>query len=207
MTAVRYETLKVVIASFLEAEHVDRIRQTHLGDLPELAPKVRWIQSTSSSIGPFVEGMGYAERMPDTLFTRASGVHAQPLAEFCVMVMLLFRKGLHRMMRDQQRKHWERYAATDLAGRTLVVVGVGAVGSEIARIAKDSSSIPTRCGAGCVRRGATARGQSVMGHAQRSPEPSFREHKRSREPQARGEVHQAIGAGRDLVDDLLLLLS
>ncbi len=189
MTAVTDGTLRVVIASFLEAEHVDRIRlvdprlevvyepdllrppryaadhkglplertveqenrwqkhleeadilfdfdQTHLGDLPELAPKVRWIQSTSSGIGPFVERMGYAERMPNTVFTRASGVHAQPLAEFCVMVMLLFRKGLHRMMRDQQRKHWERYAGTDLAGRTVVVVGVGAVGSEIVRMTK-----------------------------------------------------------------------
>lgn len=189
MTAMRYGTLKVLIASFLEEEHVDRIRQvdprlhvvyepdllrppryaadhkgaalertgeqearwqrhlgeadilfdfdqTHLEDLPDLAPKVRWIQSTSSGIGPFVERMGYAERMPDTVFTRASGVHAQPLAEFCLMVMLLFRKGLFRIMRDQKRKHWERYAGTDLAGRTLVVVGVGAVGSEVARMAK-----------------------------------------------------------------------
>ena len=188
MTATRNGTLKVLIASFIEAEHVDRIRvvdsrlevvyepdllrppryaadhkgsprnrtpeqearwqrnleeadilfdfdQTHLSDLPELAPKVRWIQSTSSGIGPFVERMGYAERMPNTIFTRASGVHAQPLAEFCIMVMLLFRKGLLRIMGDQRRRHWERYAGTDLAGRTLVVVGVGAVGSEVARMA------------------------------------------------------------------------
>jgi phosphoglycerate dehydrogenase-like enzyme len=80
--------------------------------------------------------MGYPTRMPGTVFTRASGVHAQPLAEFCVMVMLMFRKGLHRVMRDQGRKHWERYAGTDLEGRTLVVVGVGAVGREVARVAK-----------------------------------------------------------------------
>jgi len=188
MTAMRYGALNVLIASFLEAEHVNRIRlvdprlnvvyepdllrpprytadhkghpqertpeqearwreqlgeadilfdfdQTHLEDLPDVAPRVRWIQSTSSGIGPFVERMGYAERMPNTVFTRASGVHAQPLAEFCVMVILLFRKGLFRIIGDQQRKHWERYAGTDLAGRTLVVVGLGAVGSEVARMA------------------------------------------------------------------------
>jgi len=119
-----------------EADILFDFDQTHLEDLPELAPRVRWIQSTSSGIGPFVQRMGYAHRMPDTVFTRASGVHAQPLAEFCVMVMLMFRKGLHRVMRDQERKHWERYAGTDLEGKTLVVVGLGGVGREVVRVGK-----------------------------------------------------------------------
>lgn len=110
--------------------------QTHLEDLPEVAPRVRWIQATSSGIGPFVERMGYARRMPGTVITRASGVHAQPLAEFCMMVMFVFRKGLHRVLRDQERKHWERYAGTDLEGKTLVVVGLGGVGREVVRVAK-----------------------------------------------------------------------
>ena len=39
------------------------------------------------------------------------------------------------MLADQQRKHWERYAGTDLDGRTLVIVGVGNIGSEVARLA------------------------------------------------------------------------
>jgi glyoxylate/hydroxypyruvate reductase A len=119
-----------------EADILFDFDQTHLEDLPEVAPNVRWIQATSSGIGPFVQRMGYASRMPGTVFTRASGVHAQPLAEFCVMVMLMFRKGLHRVMRDQERKHWERYAGTDLEGRTLVVVGLGGVGREVVRMAK-----------------------------------------------------------------------
>jgi len=119
-----------------EADILFDFDQTHLDDLPERAPKVRWIQATSSGIGPFVQRMGYARRMPQTLITRASGVHAQPLAEFCVMVMLMFRKGLHRVMRDQERRHWERYAGTDLEGRTLVVVGLGGVGREVARVGK-----------------------------------------------------------------------
>jgi len=74
--------------------------------------------------------------MPDTVFTKASGVHGQPLAEFCLMVMLMFRKRLPRMFRDQSRKHWERYAGTDLAERTVVIVGLGAVGQEVARVCK-----------------------------------------------------------------------
>ena len=107
--------------------------QTHRDDLPQLAPNVKWIQSTSSGIGQFVADMRYGERMPNTIFTKASGVHGQPLAEFCLMVMLMFRKGLLRVIRDQSRKHWERYAGTDLEGRTVVIVGLGAVGQEVAR--------------------------------------------------------------------------
>lgn len=121
--------------SFLaEADILFDFDQTHLGELPDLAPKVRWIQATSSGIGQFVKRMGYAERMPDTVITKASGVHARPLAEFCLMVMLFFRKGLPRMIRHQARKHWERYAGSDLEGRSVVIVGLGGVGREVARV-------------------------------------------------------------------------
>src|SRR6185503_19999788 len=100
---------------------------THREDLPEVAPNLRWVQATSAGISQFVRRMGYEQRMPGVVFTTASGVHARPLAEFCVMAMLMFAKGLRRMLADQRRKHWERYAGTDLAGRTLGLVGVGSI--------------------------------------------------------------------------------
>lgn len=109
---------------------------SHPEDLPVLAPNVRWIQATSSGIGELVRKRGYARSMPRTVFTTASGVHAQPLAEFCILVMLTFHKKLLQSLADQRRKHWERFAATDLQGQTLVVVGVGRVGKEVARMAK-----------------------------------------------------------------------
>lgn len=109
---------------------------SHTRDLPQLAPRVRWIQATSSGIGEFVRRMGYAQSMPQTVFTTASGVHAQPLAEFCFMVMFAFHKKLLPTLRDQRRKHWERFAGTDLRGQSLVIVGVGRVGGEVARLGK-----------------------------------------------------------------------
>ena len=110
--------------------------RTHKDDLPELTPNLRWIQATSAGIGQFVERMEYARRMPDTVITTASGVHTQPLSEFCLMVILAFSRGLLGMLEQQRRKHWERFSGTDLAGRTLGVVGVGAIGSEVARLGK-----------------------------------------------------------------------
>lgn len=109
---------------------------THRADLPEIATNVRWIQSTSAGIGQFVRRSAYDKRMPNTIFTTASGVHARPLAEFCVMSMLMFAKGLRQMLEQQGHKHWERYAGTDLEGRTLGIVGVGNIGTQVAAFGK-----------------------------------------------------------------------
>jgi glyoxylate/hydroxypyruvate reductase A len=181
--------LTVLIASYLEPEHVERIRKvderldvvyepdllprpryaadhvgaplqrspeqearwqallgradvlfdfdyTHAAELPELAPRVRWVQSTSAGIGQFVKRRRYTERMPRTVFTTASGVHAQPLAEFCVLAVLAFSRGLFTMIEAQRRQHWERFAGTDLRGRTVVIFGHGAIGAEVSRAAR-----------------------------------------------------------------------
>lgn len=118
------------------AEILFDIDPTHRPDLPEVAPNVRWIQATSAGIGQLVAEHRYAARMPKTVFTTASGVHGRPLAEFVVMAMLMHYKGALRTLAAQQRRHWERYAGTDLEGRTLAIVGLGRVGAEIARLCR-----------------------------------------------------------------------
>lgn len=119
-----------------EADILFDFDHSHRNDLPELAPNVEWIQFSSSGIGVFIKTANYAERMPSTVFTTASGVHAQPLAEFCLLVMLMFTRKLERMRTFQNAKVWERYTGTDLKGSTLTLVGVGRVGSKIAEFGK-----------------------------------------------------------------------
>lgn len=119
-----------------EAEVLFDFDHTHRQDLPELAPRLRWVQATSAGIGQFVRRMGYDTRIPGAIFTTASGVHARPLAEFCAMAMLMFSRNLWQMQRLQAGRRWERFGATDLAGRTLGIVGVGRIGVEVARLGK-----------------------------------------------------------------------
>jgi phosphoglycerate dehydrogenase-like enzyme len=121
-------------ALLAEAEVLFDFDHTNRADLPELAPRVRWIQATSAGIGQLVQRSGYFERMPQTVFTTASGVHTQPLAEFCALAMLMFSRNLRRMQELQAERRWERFGATDLAGRTLGVIGVGRIGSAVARL-------------------------------------------------------------------------
>ncbi len=121
-------------ALLAEAEVLFDFDQTNRQELPALAPRLRWVQASSAGIGQFVRRMGYGERMPGVVFTTASGVHARPLAEFCAMAMLMFARNAWQMQRLQAEGRWERFGATDLAGRTLGVVGVGRVGVAVARL-------------------------------------------------------------------------
>jgi len=109
---------------------------THTADLPDLAPRVRWIQATSAGIGQFVERHRYAARMPSAVFTTASGVHARPLAEFCALAMLAVSRKLFVTLEAQQGRRWERFAGTDLLGRTVLIYGHGRIGREVARVAR-----------------------------------------------------------------------
>ncbi len=119
-----------------QAEILFDFDRTHLDDLPEQAPNVKWLQATSSGIGQKLHNLKYDLRMPDTIFTSARGVHAQPLAEFCMMIMLAFNKKFLPTIESQRKKHWARFAGTDLRNKTIGIIGMGKVGREVARMAK-----------------------------------------------------------------------
>jgi len=67
------------------------------------------------------------------VFTNAGGIHAQPLAEFIVLSILAFSRGLLPTLAAQREQRWERFAGTDVAGRTVLVFGVGRIGRAAAR--------------------------------------------------------------------------
>lgn len=121
-------------ALLAEAEILFDFDYTATKELPERAPKVRWIQATSAGIGQFIKRNNYA-RM-NAVFTTASGVHARPLAEFVLMVMLEHTKQAGLARQQQQQHLWKRFATEELTHKTLAIVGFGRIGKEVARLAK-----------------------------------------------------------------------
>jgi phosphoglycerate dehydrogenase-like enzyme len=115
----------------VEAEVMFDFDHTHLHDLPQLAPRVRWVQATSAGIGQLLLRTGLI-RTP-IVFTTASGIHATPLAEFALLAMLAFAKDLPRLVRDQASHRWVRYCARELQGTTVGIIGLGRVGRAVAR--------------------------------------------------------------------------
>ncbi|MCW2885803.1 MAG: hypothetical protein QOE54_5143 [Streptosporangiaceae bacterium] len=100
-------------------------------DLRSTAPKLRWVQATSSGIGEFLTETGLIDS--DITFTTAAGVHAVPLAEFVALGLLYLVKEVP-MLREQMRRHrWQRYTTNRLAGKRALVVGMGSVGRQVAQ--------------------------------------------------------------------------
>jgi glyoxylate/hydroxypyruvate reductase A len=109
--------------------------KTHKKELPEVARRVRWIQSTSTGIGQFVHDLEYDKLMPNTVFTIA-GIHGRPLAEFTIMALLMHYKLADLMARQKQEKCFDRYAGTDADGRTMAILGLGRNGTMVAKLAR-----------------------------------------------------------------------
>jgi len=114
------------------------------GDSPQTLAKLvrentalRWVQATVDGAGERARAAGLTEEELDRVqITGASGIHAGPLAEFAMFGILAFAKQLPRLIADTQARRWEHYPMTDLAGKTLLVIGLGSIGTEVARLGK-----------------------------------------------------------------------
>lgn len=63
--------------------------------------------------------------------TNASGIHAPGVAEGAVGSMLAFARGLLEARRRDDRREWAHVRSPGLAGRTVTVVGLGAIGTAV----------------------------------------------------------------------------
>lgn len=107
-----------------------------LADVVRASAGLRWVQATAGGAGEQVRAAGLTEaELARVTITSASGVHAGPLAEFAMFGLLAFTRGLPRLLAGTQARRWEHYPVAELAGRTLLVVGLGSVGREVARLA------------------------------------------------------------------------
>jgi phosphoglycerate dehydrogenase-like enzyme len=107
-------------------------------DLPKAedlahVPLLRWVQTTSTGVGPSVARLGLDDGI---LVTTARGVHARPLAEFVFMALLAHFRGLAQLQDDQHAHRWPRGCSTEIAGKTLVILGAGDLARGCARLAR-----------------------------------------------------------------------
>ena len=93
--------------------------------------KVFYYYSYLAPIGEFLKKTGLDQS--DITFTTASGVHSRPLAEFSMLGMLHFLRGVPKLNEMKQAKHWERYTVRGLHGARVLVVGLGSLGRAVAK--------------------------------------------------------------------------
>jgi phosphoglycerate dehydrogenase-like enzyme len=102
-------------------------------DLRRLAPRLRWIQALGAGIAQFDP---LRLRDDGIVLTTAAGVTATPIAEFVMGRILEVWKGTRRLEEMQRTRTWQFATGRTLSGCTLGVVGLGAIGTAVARRAQ-----------------------------------------------------------------------
>ena len=94
------------------------------------AERLRWIQLTSAGAEQLLPGRAWLSRVT---VTNTRGIHVDLMADYALGMIAVLQWDVARALRDQQARTWEQRLILPLAGQTLLVVGAGAIGSEIVR--------------------------------------------------------------------------
>ncbi len=105
-------------------------------EILEAGDELRWIQLYSAGAERCVSLPAVRDR--EILVTNAQRIYGPEIAEHVLAMMLAFSRGLYRYIPEQLEGRWSRSAVPEdrmweLDGRTILVVGLGGIGTEVAR--------------------------------------------------------------------------
>ena len=101
--------------------------------LKRVAPKLKWIHI----IGAGVEHLCPIDWLPDGVtIVNNRGAHAAKGGEFGLMAVLMLHNHVPALIELQSRRHWESLYSTPIAGKTLLIIGVGHIGGGAAKNCK-----------------------------------------------------------------------
>lgn len=106
-------------------------------ELLDAGPGLRWVHSGAAGVG---SSLHETMRTRDVVFTNSAGIHAPPMAETVLAMILHFTRGLDYAVGNQRRGRWSTdpfyhgpVPPTELSEATVGIVGFGGVGREVAR--------------------------------------------------------------------------
>ena len=100
-------------------------------NLKEIAKNLKWIHCTAAGVehlSPFswiFEGL---------ILTNSSGVHAKKAGEYGLMSVLMLQNHIPKIITNQKNKEFVSLFSNPIAGKNVVVVGTGSLGSGMAKL-------------------------------------------------------------------------
>jgi phosphoglycerate dehydrogenase-like enzyme len=102
-------------------------------ELASAAPRLRWIHIIGAGIEPLLP----LDWLPDRVtLTNNSGIHAEKIREAATMALLMLNARIPAIVTNQHKAHWDAIFTPVIAGKTVLVIGVGDMGAAAASAAK-----------------------------------------------------------------------
>ena len=100
-------------------------------NLKKIAPNLKWIHCVSAG----VEHLLPLDWMFNNLvLTNSSGVHAKKAGEYGLMSILMLQNHMTKIITNQKNKKFVSLFSNPIAGKTIVLVGTGSLGSSMAKL-------------------------------------------------------------------------
>ena len=100
-------------------------------NLKKISPNLKWIHCVSAG----VEHLFPLDWMFDNLvLTNSSGVHSKKAGEYGLMSVLMLQNHIPKIITNQKNKEFVSLFSNPIAGKTVVVVGTGSLGSGMTKL-------------------------------------------------------------------------
>lgn len=108
-----------------------KLKPTTLHKVLAAAPGVRWQQTPSAGVNHILTPIFLQH---DIILTNGAGVHAIPISEFVLTLILYHAKQLRQLQAAHDQHNWQKswLVLSELATATVLIIGTGNIGQAIA---------------------------------------------------------------------------
>lgn len=134
LTFIFCDNIEQAKQHFNEAEVILTYGEDLTGDLISQAARLKWIMVLSAG----VDKMPFKAIHERGIFvTNAKGIHKTPMAEYAIFMLLqVYRQGKELVNKEAAHEWGRSVRMQEITGKTMAIVGTGAIGQEVARLAK-----------------------------------------------------------------------
>src|SRR5262245_25501142 len=92
-------------------------------------PKLKWVHSLGTGTDGITDSPWLGK---DVIVTATRGIHGVPMSEMALLLMLSFNRDIRRIERQRAEQKWERWPGMTLDGKTVGILGLGAIAEGVA---------------------------------------------------------------------------
>lgn len=102
-------------------------------EIVEQATHLKWIMVMTAGVDQLPKEI---IKRKNILVTNARGIHKTPMAEYAISMLLQVTRNEKKLIKNETAHKWEQVHVDELREKTILIAGTGAIGSEVARLAK-----------------------------------------------------------------------